>query len=386
MRVSSFTLPILMVPALLLGGCSSQDTKEIPSGGIYLSTTAGASFRQSVHAPNAEEKHIASFDLGKIHRSLKDPNTIVIAAGSKGIVTSHDDGITWQVISIPTMAAVLDAIQLPSGIFIATGVTPEAQGVAARSLDGGKSWENVFTIPLPDKKPGLQIIKGPSAAPSSISVLEVDPRHPEKIWAGTNDGTILLAEQSGKTWRKITEVANTTTAITSDRQGAGIIRLIASPVNNEVTIITKDKRILTLKDSTTSEIKVPESTSVPSSYGLVLGSRKILNASLISGFPDALLLASTDGVLVTRDKGKSFLPLQLPIDASKTFNTVTVAVSPKNTNRILITIDDIIYRSEDSGATWHTTGLEASGLRITDISINPTNPARLIVVAKRIES
>lgn len=386
MRVSSFTLPILMIPALLLGGCSSQDTKEIPSGGIYLSTSAGASFRQSVHAPSAEEKYIASFDLGKIHRSLQDTSNIVIAAGEHGIVTSHDDGATWQVIPIPTMAAVLDAMQLPSGIFIATGVTPKAQGIAARSIDGGKSWENVFTIPLPDKKPGLQIIKGPSAAPSSISVLEVDPRHPEKIWAGTNDGTILLAEQSGKTWRKIAEVASTTAAITSDRQGAGIIRLIASPVHEEITIITKDKRIFTLKGSTMSEIKVPESTSVPSSYGLVLGSRKIVNAALISGFPDALLLASTDGVLVTRDKGKSFLPLQLPIDASKMFNTVTVTVSPKNTNRILVTIDDVIYRSEDSGTTWHTTDLGTTGLKITDISINPNNPSKVLVVAKPMES
>lgn len=383
MRLSVLALPLVMIPALLLGGCSSDTKKETPSGGTYLSTTAGASFEQSVQAPDLSEKNIASFDLGKIHRSLQDPNIIVIAAGGNGIVISHNDGATWQVIPIPEMAAVIDAVQLPSGIFIATGVDTVGQGVASRSLDNGKSWQNVFTIPLPDKKPGFQIIKGPTAPPATVVALEIDVKHPDKIWAGTNDGTILLAQQSGKTWRKVVEVASPTSAITGDRQGAGIIMLIASPVNgSDLTIVTKDKRLLLLKDGNVTETKVPEKLTAPTSFGLALGSRKVLNASLITGYPDALLIGSSDGAVVTRDKGKSYIPLQLPIDASKTFTSMGLAVSPKNTNRILIAIDGIIYRSEDSGTTWNTTDLGATGLRITDMSINPSNPARVLVIAK----
>ena len=394
MRLSALALPLVMMPALLLGGCSSDEKKATPAGGTYLSTTAGASFEQSVQAPDTEDANIALYDLGRIHRALQDPNTIVIAAGGSGIVVSYDDGVTWKNIPIPGMQAAIDVVLLPSGIFIATGVDSVGQGVASRSLDSGKSWQNVFTIPLPDKKPGIQILKGPTAPPATVVALEIDPKHPDRIWAGTNDGTILLAEQSGKTWRKVVEVASPTSAVTGDRQGAGIIRLIASPVNgSDLTIVTKDKRLLEFKDNKVREVKVPESISVPTSFGLALGSRKVLNAILIPGFPDAFLIGSSDGAVVTRDKGKSYLPLQLPIDASKTFTSMGLAVSPKNVNRILIAIDGIVYRSEDSGTTWNTTdlpdrqaGLGTTGLRITDMSINPNNPARVLVIAKQSQS
>lgn len=387
MKLVSFSLPLLMVPILFLGGCSSEKKAEIPAGGVYLSTSGGASFEQSVNAPDAEDKNIALYDLGKIHRSLQDPNIITLAAGENGMVISRDDGATWQVISIPQLAGAVDAIQLPNGILVATGVDSVGQGVAVRSLDSGKSWQSVFTIPLPDKKPGLQIIKGPTAPPATVAVLEIDPKRPDKVWAGTNDGTILLAEQSAKVWRKVGELSTPTQSITGDRTGAAIIRIIASPINgNDLTIITKDKRLLRFRDGKTEEVKVPESISVPQSFGLVLGSRKIINAITIPGFPDALLIASTDGAVVTRDKGKSYLPLQLPIDASKTFTAMSLAVSPKNVNRMLIAIDGIIYRSEDSGSTWNTTDLGNSNLRITDMNINPVNPARVLVIAKRIES
>lgn len=387
MRIAVLVFPLVLAPMLLLGGCSSDQKKTNTPGGAYLSTSGGASFEQAVRVSAKSDITISAFDLGKIHRSMQDPTIITIAAGANGVVLSRDDGATWQVIPIPELASAIDAVQLPSGILIATGVDSVGQGAAVRSLDSGKSWQNVFTIPLPDKKPGIQILKGPTAGPASVIALEIDPKHTDKIWAGTNDGTILLAEQSGKVWRKVVEVASPTAAITGDRQGAAIIRLIASPVNgSDLTIITKDKRLLTLKEGNVTEVKVPEKLTAPTSFGLALGSRKVLNVSLVNGYPDALLIGSADGVVITRDKGKTYLPLQLPIDASKTFTAMALAISPKNVNRIFVALDGIVYRSEDSGTTWNTTDLGATGLRITDMSINPLNPARMLVIAKPTQS
>lgn len=388
MRIASLGLPLVMMPALLLGGCSSDTKQETTSpGGVYVSTSAGASFEQSVRTADSDDTNIAQYDLGKIHRSLQDPNIIVVAAGVKGVVISHDDGALWQVIPVSELATTIDVIQLPSGILIAAGVDAAGQGAAVRSLDSGKSWQNVFTIPIPAKKPGIQIIKGPVAQSATVVALEIDSKYPDKIWAGTNDGTILVAEQSGKVWRKVIDVASLTANVTGDRQGASVVKLIASPVSgDELLIITKDARLLTLKDNKISEIKVPKSGTLPASVGGSFGSRKVLNVAPIIGFPDALLVGASDGALVTRDKGKTYLPLQLPINASNLFTAMSLAVSPKNANRILIAIDGIIYRSEDSGTTWNTTDLGTSGLRITDMSINPLNPARVLVVAKAVKS
>ena len=370
-----------------LGGCSREEAMKAPPGGIYRSTSAGAGFDQSVNTVKSEDQYIASYDLGKIHRSIQDPNIIFLAAGEKGMVLSRDDGVTWNVIPIPQLAATIDVAQLPTGIFIATGVDSTKQGVAVRSLDTGKSWQVVFTIPVPEEKKGIQILKGPTPAPATVVALELDAKHTDRLWAATNDGTIFVAQQSGKVWQKITEVASPTAAITGDRAGASVVRLLASPVNsNEVLMVTKDKRLLKLKDGKVSEIKVPDSTAIPSSFGLSVNSEKIINAMFVPGFPDALLIATTQGVVVSRDMGKSFLALNLPIDASKSFSEMALAVSPKNANRIFVAIDGVVYRSEDSGTTWNTTDLSSSSVRITDLSIHPLNPATMVLVAKQIES
>lgn len=395
MKLSALALPLLMVPMFLLGGCSSDDdAKVVPAGGTYISASGGASFEQSVGVAENPDITIESYDLGRIRRLPQDPTNIVIAAGSNGMVVSHNDGASWQVIEIPSLIATIDALQLPNGILLASGVNTIGQGMVVRSLDNGTSWQNVFTIPRADKKPGLQIIKGPDAPPAAVVALELDPRQPGVIWAGTNEGTLLQAQQDAKIWRKTAELSTPTQSVTGDRTGAGIVRLIASPITpGELTIVTKDKRLLTVTGATVKEIKVPESNNLPQSFGVSFGSRNIVNALLVPGFPNALLIGATDGVLVTRDKGQSYLPVQLPIDASKIFSTIALAVSPKNANRILIAIDGIVYRSEDSGTTWNTTDLPAgqsqvgaNNVRITDISINPANPAKVLVVAKPIES
>ncbi|HSX24910.1 MAG TPA: hypothetical protein VLG69_03010 [Candidatus Andersenbacteria bacterium] len=375
-------LPVLMVGILALGGCSrSTPTQKIPPGGTYRSSSAGASFEQSIKIADSSDT-IAGYDLGKIHRSLQDAALIYIAAGKDGMVISHDDGVTWSPIALP-LAGTIDVIQTISGVFLAAGVDSAQQGIVTRSIDGGKTWQNVLTLPISKDKKTFQIIKGGSTAPASVISMEVDPFQKDRIWAGTNDGTLFAGEQNGKTWRKVIDITSNASQITGDRSGAGIIRLIPSPFNaNNMLIITKDKRLLEFKDKTISEIKIPVDFDAPTPFGIAIGSQKILSASYVPGFPDALLVGTDTGAVVTRDGGKSWIALKLPLDASKVLSSIVVTLSPTNSNRIFVIADGIVYRSEDGGTSWNTTDVGPAGYPVTDISINPANAAHMLAVVK----
>ena len=384
-RISIITLPVLVVFSLALGGCTREEVKSVPSGGTYLSVSGGASFDQAVTGTK-ENENIALYDLGKIHRSAQNPSIIFMAAGEKGMVISRDDAATWE--TIPTsLSGTVDVAMLHTGVLIATGIDKDGQGSVVRSLDNGKSWQNVFTLPLSQQKKTIRIIGGGSELVPAIISLEVDAQNDDMVWAGTNDGTIFSAEQSGKVWKKVAEIPTTAALVTGDRSGAAIVRLEGVAASwADVLMITQDKKMLAIKDGTVRTIAVPEVLDSPLAFGGVSGNRNILDVSLVPGFPNALIIGTDKGAVVTRDAGKTFVELRLPFDASKRVSNMVVAISPTNANRILVAADGIIYRSEDAGTAWQTANVGPIGFGITDISINPKNAARVLTVLKAIAS
>ena len=382
-RISVIALPVLVVGVLALGGCSrTPSVQKTPPGGTYTSITGGASFEQSVKTANSTDATIASYDLGKIHRSPQDSALIFIAAGKDGMVVSRDDGKTWSPVPIPLVGTV-DVIQTKSGVFLAAGLDAAKQGIVTRSTDGGRTWQNVLTLPASKSGATFQLIKGTTSASASVVAMEADPFQVNRVWAGTNDGTIFAGEQDGRTWRKVADITSNASQITGDRSGAGVVRLIPSPFNaTDMLIVTKDKRLFTLKDGKLTEKKVPVNTDTPAPLGVHLGSQKILSAAYVTGFADALLVGTDTGAVVTRDAGKTWSTLKLPLDASKLLSSVVVAISPTNVNRIFVIADGIVYRSEDGGTTWNSTDIGPAGYPVTDISINPANAAHMLAVVK----
>ncbi|MEK7499888.1 MAG: hypothetical protein AAB649_04765, partial [Patescibacteria group bacterium] len=124
-NINIVLLPSIVFFSLALGGCSRSEEPVQISGGTYLSTSAGASFEQSVATSVAGET-IAQFDLGKIHRALTDANTVFMAAGANGMVISEDDAVTWKVIPV-SLSTTIDVALLKSGILLAAGIDSDGQ-------------------------------------------------------------------------------------------------------------------------------------------------------------------------------------------------------------------------------------------------------------------
>lgn len=151
--------------------------------GVYRSTDLGMSW-----TPLRHEQGNRVWDI------ISSGDTVVVATES-GVLTSLDDGETWQ-LTLPTPPPPPgDATQPdqwgdlatgPSGLMLA-GRRP---GVLAVSRDGGRSWEET-------KPSGLNL-------PGGVMSLLIDPADENRWFVGSMGGGVWTSDDGGTSWRQVT--------------------------------------------------------------------------------------------------------------------------------------------------------------------------------------
>jgi len=387
-RLHALVIPVLAVGMLQLGGCTRQATiKPAPPGGVYRSNSAGASFDQSVNIAGEPGQYVADYKMHSIFRVPGKPDEIYVAAGDRGLIESKDDGQSWRVIKTP-LSQTLDALVLPNSAIIASGTDEKGQGFIIRSLDLGLSWQTVLTVPVPvQTSQGISILQNQAQVGSVVLDLEADPLNGDRVYAGSNLGTIFAGEQSAKVWKTVYNVKTSGIVATAGGENLAISKLVPSPhTAGEVLVVTKSNELFRINQSGQAEIEVPQYINEPVPLAAGQGQKKVYDVAYIQQFPQALLIGVEDGVVVTRDGGQSWVQLGLPIETSQAFNSIEVAASPTNTNRLLTAINNVVYRSEDGGQTWNTYSLGLPNHIITGLTINPSNAAKVLVITNPLTS
>ncbi len=292
------------------------------------------------------------------------------------MVLSTNDGASWQHIT-PPLLQVSDAAIFPNGLILVSGTGQDNQGYILRSLDKGKSWEAVQTVPVVTKKNTVPFFGGGQVPTAVVTSLAIDPFNADRVYAATSLGSIFIGEQNAKVWRLFQK---TNTSLLNSISGTSSIRrIIPSPFKaEELLLLTTDYNLLRLRGGMIYQVHV-----LKGSQGLTQNftERKVFDVTYIQGQPKSLLVGAVDGVTVTKDDGGTWQSLDLPIQTAAFFNSVKVAVSPTNAKRFLVAVNNVIYRSEDGGNTWNTYSLELNPYLITDFSINPANAARVLLLA-----
>lgn len=325
--------------------------------------------------------NIAGYVLKRAERPTHSPSSIYVAAGNVGVVVSTNGGETWDVIRTP-LTDTSDVVSLANGIIVAAGVDSAGQGYVLRTLDAGKSWENVLTIPAPVRQGGFQLFGRERTAAQQAVVISIalDPFTPDRLYAGTSLGNILVGEQSGKTWRTWYTLQPGAGGGGGD-EGLVVSDIIPSiHVKEELLVHTRAGTLYRVYQQQHVRLRVPRVlTGEPGPFA-VGGIRKIRSVEFIPTFPNALLVGVEDGAVISRDRGETWTELSLPIDVVRQFNTSVAAASPTNPSRILVAINSVIYRSEDGGLSWNTTNLGLRTHVITDLLIDPTNASRVLAI------
>lgn len=360
-----------MLGTLQLAGCARQELEPPPPGGAYLSDSGGARFEQSVNVvdENGEVTRYLSGDaIRSIHRTEQDPARVYLITGGSGVYVSSDGGHVWKSLPIP-LAGVTAFVHLANGVWLASGSNENNEGIVIRSLDSGQSWQKVLTVPAAPKRESksYEIIKPRQPPPIVITSIVINPFKPDRVFATTSTGDVLAGEDSGKEWRVLTRVEGKKNPMTGESNVA-IARIIPSPhVEDEVVLVSMDGKLIRMAGGTTQQVPLP--------------SGNLLDLVFVKQFPSAFFISTSSGYYISRDAGTNWTELGVPISKAAPLRNPLVRVSPTNPSRLFVSANSILFRSEDGGDNWNALSLELPNHTITDISIDPSSPAKVLLTA-----
>lgn len=373
----TIALPVLFISAFQLVSCQSSEIPPAVPGGVYLSTSGGASFNQSVNLVDDQDQlqgYIDTLSFSNIYRPAHQLSTLYLIAGGSGLFASSNDGESWRTITTP-LTRVTAFVHLPNDIWLVSGTNQDNEGIVMRSLDKGLSWSKVLTIPAATVEKGrfFQIIKPPPPPAIFVANLVPDPFDNERVYATTSTGEILTGEESGKLWHSTVRLQAAKPNPYTGRSDAPVRKVVPSPHNaNDLLLVGTDGGLTRVNDEETTRLKNPPG--------------QVIDAVYINQFPNALFISTTEGIYISRDYGETWIELKVPISKSQPIKSAVVRVSPSNPDRLLVTVNSIIYRSEDGGQSWNALSLELPNHLITDISINPGNAARVLLITSPVKT
>ena len=180
-------------------------------GGLWKSTDAGLNWN------NISDGFFKSPSIGAIRVYQKNPSIIYVGTGSdgirsnvivgKGIYKSIDEGKSWSHIGLQNVGQI-GAVEThpnnPDIVYVAAIGQPfqpnEERGLY-KSLDGGKTWENILFI---SNKIGIVDIEISPDNPNIIYAASWrGERKPWTIISGSEEGGIYKSLDAGKTWKKL---------------------------------------------------------------------------------------------------------------------------------------------------------------------------------------
>ena len=267
----------------------------------------------------------------------RQPRTWYIAAASGGVWKTTNAGTTWTPVFDGQASYSIGAItidpQNPYTIWVGTGENNFQRSVAYgdgvyKSLDGGKSWENV----------GLKTSE-------HIGRIVVDPRNSDivyvaahgPLWTGGGERGLYKTTDGGKTWNKILGGGEYT----------GVADVQMDPRNSDILIATTHQR-----------------------------QRRVWGQ--VAGGPESGLHRSTDG-------GKTWKKITAGLPTEE-LGRIGIAISPKDPDVVYAVMEAAggrggVFRSNDIGASWtRMSDVSTSGLYYAEVFADPHQVDRIYLV------
>jgi len=182
-------------------------------GGVWRTTDAGITWE------NLSDDTFKVGTIGAIAVAASDPNVIYVGTGEKsirGVTTSQGDGVyrstdagkTWSYIGLPKagqIARIKIHPQNPDVAYVAVQGQiwgPNKERGVYRTLDGGKSWEQVLKV---DSQTGATDLRMDPTNPRILyAAMWENGRKPWYILSGGHAGGIFKSRDGGDTWEKLT--------------------------------------------------------------------------------------------------------------------------------------------------------------------------------------
>jgi photosystem II stability/assembly factor-like uncharacterized protein len=359
---------LLLGIVFLLSGCVALPNK---SGGVNLSGMTGGVIRSDDHGkvykPAVkvdEKKNISGVQTLSLAMDSNDTKKIYLGSLEDGIFITRDGGENWTRSDVPIQKNYALVLH-PSdpNVAYATGVY-NGRGKVAKTIDGGVEWKEVYTEP---------------ADGTVILSLAMNANMPEKVYAGTSDGMIIVTQDGGATWANLFKAQKPVRSLSVDRFDGNIVYAMTF---QDAMLLSRDggKTFVDIgaewrkrQDEKRKDCKIGEKCSVQS---IEFGS--VYTYALDPQVRGRGYLGTNKGILRFTEYGNNWEEVNI-IASSKAFPILAIAVNPQNSSEMYYSSAQAIYRTTDGGVSWFPFQLDADSVSVSVMILDGKNPEVIYV-------
>lgn len=353
-RPSILFLSVALATLTLVGASCGGGTTN---GGVLRSNDVAETweFKNFVSQVKKRVYSIAGVNVHRIRIDNSAIDTMYLLTVENGIYKTDTAGDSWY--QLPINSGLVRDLQIhPDDNQILFGAYNTQ---IIRSLDGGQTWESLYT----DVQNAL------------ITRLAIDWFNPSRMYAATTLGTVLESTDSGLNWRVI-----------HDLEGQ-ISDLIMSPVDSRVLFITEfEKSIHRTVDGGATWVDLlrgPEAQKDVALQKFISEHPQVTNVKNISQDarrPNSLFASTAQGLMTSDDLGIHWQMMKTLIAEEAPENSLMRNITTFNDKEgyIIFTINNQIHKSIDGGTSWKTIDNYPSSQIISALVRLPKRPVKIL--------
>lgn len=343
-RASKFLIPVLAL--LLMGqGCIGGGGGSATDGGVFKTADAGETWVQMNVIPSARGiGSISGADVRVIAADPTDKSVMYIGTAANGLLYTEDSASSWRQ---PRTLGLLD------GPVRDVDVDP-TDPCTVYVVKQQRLYKTTDCLRTFDSETYVE-----TRASVFVRRVSVDWFNPQVVWIGLSNGDVYKSSDAGKNWQKNHNFKSAISEI-----------LISQTDSRAVLVATEKNGFQKTVDGgdTWEEIK----GGIES-----LRNANQVNAMVQTENSDTVLAATTYGILRSNDFGSTWEALKL-LTSPGQVTILTLAVAPKNANRIYYAAGSTFYATMDGGVSWNTNKIPTTRIPNTML-IDPDEPSVLYI-------
>jgi photosystem II stability/assembly factor-like uncharacterized protein len=342
--MKKYTIFLVIAAIILLSGCGLGRSSGGSMIGVLKSQDGGVKWEVKIKVD--EKKNISAVDVLSIAVSPIDSQIVYIGTMNSGMFISKDGAGSWQHLNFPPTKNYALALNPKDDKIIYTTGVFQNRGKIYKSENSGVDWREVYTEPAT----GIVVV-----------ALAIDKNNPEVLYAGNSAGLIFKTIDGGKSWKSIFSANGPVTNIAFDSSNSNIAYFLVF-----------NQGILETKDGGASVIDLDDNINKLRKGNGVFSLKSDPN---ISG----VIYAGLDGDIIrSADFGENWGSINTLNNekSSSDLSVRTMDINPKNSNEIIYSSAQAIYKSVDGGVQWSTFQLETKKFAGA-LKYDPQNPGNI---------
>lgn len=333
------TIAIIAFSAFIFSGCSSNSSLPADSiGSVWKTIDGGEKWEAKIKTP--QNGSISSVSILTVAIDSTDSQTVFLGTEKDGIYKTINGGDEWLKSNLALTKVYGLVVDSKNDKIVYAGGIFGKRGKIFKSENGGDEWKEIYSEP---------------ADGTSISSLEISKVDSNVLYAGTNEGMIFKTVDGGAAWKNLLKADGPVIDITFDPLG-----------DKAIYFGIFDKGILRTKDQGKNF----------ESLNTVLGKSGFssnVNSIAVDKKKSGVVYVGLDkGMVKGTEYGDKWEAVNI-LESSKKFPIRAMAVNPQNSNEIIYSSAQAIYKSVDGGIKW-ATNQSVSGRIVEVVEYDPTNP------------